>query len=45
MLSGMLVATGIERTPQRLLRVHNSVSLLQRKCLTHDKCKTTPDYI
>ena len=38
MLSGMLVATGIERTPQRLLRVHNSVSLFQHKCLTRDKC-------
>ena len=37
MLSGMLVATGIERTPQRLLRVHNSVSLFQRKYLTHDQ--------
>ena len=37
MLSGMLVATGIERTPQRLLRVHNSVSLFQHKCSTCDK--------
>ena len=37
MLSGMLVATGIERTPQRLLRVHNSVSLFQHKCLTREK--------
>ena len=37
MLSGMLVATGIERTPQRLLRVHNSVSLFQHKCSTRDK--------
>ena len=45
MLSGMLVATGIERTPQRLLRVHNSVSLFQHKCLTREKSDHSKSYL